>query len=261
MRNKLTIGISGRSFTQCTIAKMIYCDYINRVCGHNRLAIEKQSKKVIIHDTLRNVILENVDMPHEISADAKMFGETYSAKIYSVDDAIKNMCASLFGLTPEQVYPNEANSHNGTHVSWDDLPKEIRKKHSRENEKTGTKSKPTGCINTKDLIEIFKNDFCLATDTCSVSRSIYDLIEKEKFNLAIIKDIQSISDVTLGTEHGHKIIRLVQDDDKSDDEIKDLPEGEFSLVIRNKSSTEAFRVIKGHLDIWYKERGMLNVKI
>jgi hypothetical protein len=129
MSNKFKLVISGRKQSgKGSIAKYTLCEYVNSKIGKKRFILEKVGDKVLVFDTFNNNRAIDFDYPNEESTN---IFNTFSIKIYSFADPLKDFCINVFGLSPTQMYGTDDDKNSTTHISWDDMPEEIRIKYSK----------------------------------------------------------------------------------------------------------------------------------
>ncbi len=253
-QNRLTIIISGKLKSgMSTLAKMIATEYLNAAIGKPRFELNKFGKETIVLDTFNNqpVIF---DYPND---QLKQISSTYSVKIYSFLDPLKKICIDMFGLDPMQCYGCESDKDSYTHISWDDIYNDIKKKYSKKTKKKTDKRAMNDFLTAEQFLTILKDDFALKFDPNSIARSLYSLIHNDNYKLSIIEDAKSPNEITIGTETGAKVIRLLRhqsEQTKEDKILDDFPLGEYNLVVDNKNMTmqETHNHIKPKLHDWFK---------
>ena len=233
---------------------MITAEYLNSIIGKQRFELGKFGKETIVLDTFNNQPVV-FDYPND---QLEQLIKTYSVKIYSFLDPIKNFCINTFGLDVMQCYGSENDKDSYTHISWDDIHNEIKKKYSKKIKKKNDKKSLNDFLTADELLEIVKNDFALKFDPNAISRGLYSLIAQEGHKLSIIEDAKNCNEITIGTENGAKVIRLLRQSNELNEEDKKLDEfplGEYNLIVDNKNMTmqETHNHIKPKVHEWFKQ--------
>jgi hypothetical protein len=108
----------------------------------------------------------------------------------------------------------------------------------------------------REVMQVFGTDICRRIDTNCWARGLYNIIKNEGYDLAIIADARFPNEITLGTETGAKMVRLLRkindDQHPSETALDNFPLGEYSLVIDNQKLTmqETHKKFKPFLDRW-----------
>lgn len=257
--NKCIITLSGKKQSgKSSAVKFILAEHINRKIGKDRFFLEKSNKEVYLIDSFNNNKIVNVDFPSE---EVETLFKTYSAKIYSFADPLKQFCIDVFGLSPVQCYGTDDDKNTQTHLNWEDFPAEIREKHSRPRRGSGGIKAASGLITGRELLQTFGTDVCRKIDPNCFARGTYNIIKKEGYDLAIVSDARFPNEVTIGTEIGAKVVRLTRNvlQDTHESEISldsdKFPIAEFSLVIDNQDKTmeETHKIIKSNILQWFRD--------
>lgn len=229
--NKLTLLITGeRESGKTSLAKYILCEYLNNKIGTPRFTLEKHGKHLELIDSFNNSDPVELDYPNEHGQDIL---NTYSCKIYNFQDSVKRICINVLGLDPLQCYGSTSDKNSGTHLCWDDFSVEVREKHSKRRRGSGELKPASGFMNACEVIEVLQNDIFEIIDPTCWGRALYNLIEDEGFELAIIDGATTSNQITIGTEKGYSAIRLTRQGKNSTHQTADVPFGEYSLVIDN----------------------------
>lgn len=254
MSNQLTIVLSGRKQAgKSSAAKFAFCEFVNKKIGQNRFILDKAGKNINIVDTYNNNTVIPVDYPNSV---AQPIFDTYSVKVYSFADPLKRFCIDVLGLDPAQCYGSDDDKNSLTHISWDDMSVEIREKHSRPRRGSGGMKPASGYMTGREVMQIFGTDVCRKIDVNCWARGLYNIIKGEGYQLALVGDARFPNEITLGTENGAKVVRLLRkvNDDQHESEIAldDFPLGEYSLVLDNAKLTmaETHKKFKPYLDQW-----------
>jgi hypothetical protein len=257
MANKLTVVFSGKKQSgKSSAGKFVFCEYVNRKIGQKRLTIEKVGKEIVVVDTFKNNAMIPIDTP---STEAKQLASTYSVKMYSFADPLKAFCINVLGLDHSQCYGTDDDKNSQTHISWDDLPLEIREKYSRPRRGSGGNKPASGYMTAREVMQVFGTDMCRRIDNNCWARGLYSTIKNEEYELAIVTDARFPNEVTLGTEDRAKVVRLqrkvIEDAHDSEHALDDFPLGEYSLVIDNQDMTlaETHKALKPHVLGWFDQ--------
>jgi hypothetical protein len=239
MSNKLTIAVSGKANSgKKTLIKFIVAEFLNRKIGNNRFAIEKHGKDVFIIDTLNN--FQSLNPLLKTDKTLKMLS-AYSCKIYDFLDPVKKICIDSYGLDYEQCYGTEESQSTDTHILWDNMPHEIRIKYGKKRKGSRVVKPVSGKMTAEKFTQIFDKEICRKIDNNCWARSLYNIINEEGFDLAILTGVTCPNEVTTCVENNNKVIRLLRNvDDLSEDndnQLDLLPLGEYSLVLHNEDFT------------------------
>lgn len=256
MSNKLIIVLSGKkSAGKSSAGKFIYCEYINKKIGQKRFTIEKVGKEISIIDSFQNNAMITADSPSDESI---QLANAYSVKMYSFADPLKDFCINVLGLDRTQCYGSEDDKNSTTHISWEDMCDEIRSKYSKSKRGGGVKP-ASGYMTAREVMQVFGTDICRKIDPNCWARGLYSKINQEGYELAIVTDGRFPNEITIGTENGAKVVRLIRDtindQHPSENALNDFPLGEFSLVINNQDMTlsETHRTLKPHVMEWFNQ--------
>jgi hypothetical protein len=255
MSNRLIIAYSGKKQAgKSSAAKYTLCEFLNRKVGQSRFDIEKMGKVINIVDRYNNNKNIEVDYPNP---ESEAIFDAYSVKVYSFADPLKRFCIDVLGLDQEQCYGSDDDKNSFTHISWDSMPTEVREVYSRPRRGSGGVKPASGDMTAREVMQVFGTDICRKIDTNCWARGLYNIIEDEGYELAIITDARFPNEVTLGTETGAKVVRLLRkvNNDKHPSEVAldNFPLGEFSLVIDNQRLTipETHNKLKLSLTKWF----------
>jgi hypothetical protein len=255
MANKLKIILSGRKQAgKSSAGKYIYCEFVNRKIGKKRLVLEKVGKEIVVIDTFKNNTIIPIDYP---SDEARQLASTYSVKMYSFADPLKEFCINVLGLDRTQCYGSDDDKNTSTHISWDDMSAEIREKYSRPRRGSGGLKPASGFMTAREVMQVFGTDVCRRIDPNCWARGLYSTIENEGYELAIATDARFPNEVTMGTERDAKVIRLlrnfVEDVHESEKALDEFPLGEFTVVLDNQNLTlsETHKKLKPFVDEWF----------
>lgn len=256
MSHKLTVVIAGqRQSGRTTLARYIVTEFLNCKIGKKRFTLEKMGKEYNIVDTFNN----NEPVYAELSdPDDKNIANAYGVKIYNFEDPMKRICIDVFGLDNIQCYGSEDDKNTATHLSWDDLPPEIRERYSRPRRGSGGLKPASGFMTAKEVMHVFSNDICRRWDVNCWARGLYSAIKQDDFELAVVTNATYPNEVTLGTEIGSKVIRLLKSHgdhiSEAEEALGQVPLGEFSLVIDNNNMTvaETNKAVKPHIMTWFE---------
>lgn len=254
MSNKLTIVLSGKkSSGKSSVCKHIYAEYVNSKIGKKRFVVDKVGKDVLVLDTFNNNTSVVLDTPNET---AKKLSEAYSIKMYSFADPLKQFLINVLGLDEYQCYGTDDDKNSLTHISWSEMPDNIKKAYSKPNKGRGRRKMPTGFMSARELMQVFGTDICRKMDENCWARGLYNIIKKEGYDLALIADARFPNEVTIGSEIGAKSVRLLRtilkDQHKSEVALDDFPLGEYTLVYDNSemSLKDSFKHITPHVEKW-----------
>lgn len=242
----MTIIISGGVKSgKSSLAKFILADYINRKIRQKRFIVEKIGKEVAVIDTFTNNKNVNLDYPNPQSEN--LFS-TYGVKIYRYADEAKEFLINTMGLDRSQLYGTESDILSDTHILWDDQFEEIK----LQNKRGRNRKIPTGFMSAKEVLNVICKDVIERFDVNCWQRSLASKIEEDNFNLSIVEDAYNSGQITVGSENGAKTIRLSKNEASMQESLRDLPFGEFSLILDNNSLTmiEAHKKAKIKIDEW-----------
>lgn len=261
--SKLVILISGKHYIgKSILANMIAVEYLNRKLKNSQYFLTQDLSRFSIIDTLNNDEVVNLDYPNIKSREVY---DKHKLKIYSFLDPLRQICIDAFGLDEMQCYGSDRDTSTSTHILWEDLMSDIRKKYKRNYK--NKKTLPTGLMTANEFLKIFHEDIMLKIDRNSIARNLFNTIENDNANVAIVNDCYSPSEVTMATEKGYKVIRLTKIPKKikknkecfDDDYLNNLPQGEFTLVVDNQKLNirETFDKIKPKLVEWFNNYGVI----
>ncbi len=257
MANKLTIVLSGKKQAgKSSCAKLILAEFINKKIGQKRFILDKLNKEIVLIDSFNNNKIINIDYP---SPEVKQLYSTYSAKVYSFADPLKEFCINVLGLSPIQCYGSDDDKNSLTHISWDDMSEEIRVKYSRPRRGSGGHKPASGAMTAREVMQVFGTDVCRKIDTNCWARGTYSAIKNEGYDLAVITDARFPNEVTIGTETGAKVVRLLrhphEDHHDSEKALDNFPLGEYSLIIDNTDKTmqDTHKVVRESVLAWFTD--------
>lgn len=246
--NNLIITISGQSeVDEKNLAKIILSEYLNKKIDIDRFILIKNGRELSIIDSFENNSQIIIDYPNDIY---DKLCDAYSFKIYTFSDAIKEICMQLFGLDRYQCYGSTSDKNTPTHLNWSDLFDCIRDKHKRPRRGAGGIREATGSMSSREILEVFENDLINTMDSSARGRSLFRMIEKEKYKFCIIVGPKHPNEITIGNEIGGKSIKVLNNYDKNNEM---LPLGEFSLCIDNINSKK----LKPKINEWLYERRLI----
>lgn len=259
MSNKLAIVFSGKKQAgKDSAAQFTLAEYLNRRIGKSRFSLDKSGKEIVIIDGFNRDQVIPVMYPNPLM---QQLTDTYSVKLYTFSDPLKEFCIDSFGLDPIQCYGSDDDRNSTTHISWEDLFDQIREKYSRPRRGTGGMKPASGFMTAKEVMDVMENDIFRRVDINCWARSLYSLIDKDGYDLAIVTNAAYPNEVTLGVERGAKVVRLLRDIGKHPDEdpLEDFPLGEFSLVLDNKNTgmVETHAKLRKHVNNWFEERHLV----
>lgn len=252
----LIVGMSGKKQSgKSSACKFMLKEYLNKKEEYDRFCIKKNKKEVVLYDNLTNKIIE-CDSPSE---DVDLISKLYGVKIYSFADPLKDFCISVFGLDQVQCYGTDKDKNTHTHISWLDMPTEIREKWEGILNVNKKRKKLSGQMTSRQIMQVFGTDVCRALDPNCWARALYNKIRKDGHKLSLIAGARFPNEVTMGTESGAKLIRLSRqlnqvDEHSSEKALDDFPLGEFSVYIDNSNMSleETHTSINKHFKIWLK---------
>lgn len=252
MSNLILVFSGKKQSGKSSACKYLLKDFMNLKCGYKRYSISKVGKTIHLIDTLENDRRVRCDEPGE---DQEMISNKYSAKIYSFADPLKDICINLFGLDIHQCYGSDEDKNTPTHISWADVPESIKNDWSEKLDK-----KMTGMVSARHLMQLFGTDYCRSIDNHCWSRALYNKINKEDHQLSLVADARFPNEVTMGTEIGAKVVRLLRNPAKNSDvheseiALDNFPLGEYSLVIDNRDMgiDETQEIIRKKVGVEFK---------
>jgi hypothetical protein len=260
--DKLTIVLSGKKGSgKSSAGKMIFCEYANTLIGKNRFYVDNIGEEVFVFDSFNNNKVLNTDYPDEYT---KNIFDTLSVKLYSFADPLKRLCIDVLGLDPIQCYGSDNDKNSNTHLLWDNLPKDIKKKYSRVRRGNGGYKPASGNMTAREVMQIVGTDVCRAMDENCWARGLYSTIKNDGYRLAIVTDGRFPNEITLGTEIGAKAIRLTrkvfEDEHPSEKALDNFPLGEFSFVVHNQDLTmpETHNILLGKVREWFGNYNIFN---
>jgi hypothetical protein len=257
--SNLTLIFSGKkSSGKSSNSKFAFCEFINSKIGKQRFVSTKVGKEVLVIDKFNNDSSVVVDIPSEVS---QRLADTYSVKIYSFADPLKKFISTTFGLDLHLMYGTDDDKNTQTHIDWESIPDDIRNKeeYCRPKRGDGKISPPSGKMTVREVMQIFGTDVCRKLDENCWSRSLFNQIKNDGYDLSIVCDARFPNEITMGTEIGAKAVRLLRNpyDSKhlSETALDNTPYGEYSLVVDNSSIslTECNKTLRPHILGWFKE--------
>lgn len=258
MANKLTVIFSGKKESgRNSASQFVFSEFLNRKIGKARFALEKVGKDVLVIDTFKGDHTVPTNFPNPT---ATHIADTYSVKVYSFSDPVRQFCIDSLGLDSAQCYGSDDDRNSVTHISWDDFFDQIREKYSRPRRGTGGNKPASGFMTAREVMDVVENEIFRRLDSNCWARSLYSLIQREGHELAIINDASRPNEVTMGSESGAKAIRLLRNVSKENDTVLDeLPLGEYDLVVDNQNMTmgETHTKIKKHVQEWFGQKRLV----
>lgn len=260
MSKNLIIVTSGKkSSGKSSLAKFVISEYLNKRIGQKRFSLVKKGKETFLLDSFENNIIDT-DHPND---DLKKLTDCYSCKIYSFADPLKEMCIDIFGLDVMQCYGSDDDKNTKTHISWDSMPEHIRQEYAKSKTPKSKKRYPAGYLSARELMEILGTLVFRRFDESCWSRSLYAKIKRDNHVLSVIGDCRFPNEVSMGTEIGAKVIRLLRNpfDSKSFSEtaLDNFPQGEYSHIIDNEKlpMSQCHNNFKKILFKWFDEHGVV----
>lgn len=130
--------------------------------------------------------------------------------------ALKDMCISILGLSPRDVYGTDDEKNQPSHILWDTLPEQIRYKYAiatepiREGGTSNMIDMPvmrTGPMTNREVLQIVGTDIFRAMLCGSVW---FDVPFKRKWpsDVVIITDVRFENEKEIIEQHGGKVLRL-----------------------------------------------------
>ena len=232
MSNLILVFSGKKQSGKSSACKYLLKDFMNLKCGYKRYDICKVGKTIHIIDSLekdRRVVCD------EPGPDRDIIENKYSAKIYSFADPIKEICTNQFGLDLHQCYGSDEDKNTPTHINWSDVPESIVQKWRDRLDK-----RMSGFVSARNLMQLVGEDYFRALDRNCWSRALYSKIQKDSNQLSLVADARYPNEITMGTEIGAKVTRLLRDPYKDKDThesekaLDNFPLGEYSLVIDNR---------------------------
>lgn len=197
-----------------------------------------------------------IDYPGE---DVDRVADTYSVKLYSFADPLKQICTDILGLDCAQCYGADDDKNAKTHILWDDIAYDLRQQYGKLSKKTKQPTVRKGPMSAREVMQILGTDIFRKMDQSCWARALKNKIIKDGYELAIITDARFPNEVTMTTEIGGKAIRLLRNihnsDYLSEIALDNFPLAEYSLVIDNSDSTlkETHQKFKPVLDVWFRD--------
>ena len=148
-------------------------------------------------------------------------------KKYSFADSLKDLSISLFGISYEQAYGNEAyKSQQVPHLKWENMPGRTKKNR-----------KKSGPMTVREFLQYFGTNICRKMyEPVWVERCIKDIQQEEPL-LGIIDDCRFGNEIEAVQNAGGKVIGLTRhpfnDDHSSERIIQDNPNA-FDAIIDNQ---------------------------
>lgn len=214
-------------------ARFLIARHLNKSLRAERFYIDPVDGRLI--DKFSDKVIDT-DVP---SSALDQFWKTYNVKMYSFADPLKRFLIETLNLDISHCYGTDEEKNCLTHIVWESIPTPIRNKY-RIHGKRGRPPLPTGPMSGREVMQVFGTDICRAMDAHCWAR-LYNMIRREGHQLAIVCDARFPNEVTIGAEHGAKVIRLLRDKLKdkhvSEHALDNMPHGEYSLVVDNENMT------------------------
>lgn len=237
MKNQLIVVFSGKKQAgKSSAGKHVLAQYVNRNLNADRFALNKRGDIV---DTFNNHCILPLDVP---SKENNEFYERSSAKIYSFADPLKEFLHNAFGIDIGLMYGTDSDKNSKSHILWDDMPPHIRSKYSKPKRGSEVYAQASGPMTIRELLQVFGTDICRAMDQNCWARALYNKIESDGYPLAIIVDARFPNEVSMGTERGAKVVRLLRrlpsdgsPEHWSETALDEFPLGEYTRIIDNSN--------------------------
>lgn len=258
-KHQLIIILSGKKQAGKTSAgRLIFSNYANNKIGEKRFSVNKRGDLV---DKFNNNEVIPIDIPLE--SNVLSLYDAYKIKLYSFADPLKEFVHKTFGIELSLLYGSDSDKNTKTHILWDDMPPSIRTKYSKPKRGSQEHQPAFGHMTVREVLQVFGTDICRNMDPNCWSRSLYNKIKDEKYDVAVIMDARFPNEVTMGTEIGAKSIRLTrhleeQDGHISEMALDDFPLGEFSCIVDNHQMTfdEKNSRIRNITNEWIRDFGI-----
>ena len=234
--------------------KYVFVQYVNAIAKTIRLVVNKKDEVIDLSN-------DNCIIPIDIPFDQNTVNvsEKFGIKLYSFADPLKKFLHDVFGISLDLLYGNDVDKNTKTHVMWDNMPPNICVKYSRPKRGTSEHQPAYGAMTIRELLQVIGTDICRSLDEGCWARALYSKIKEEKYKVAIITDARFLNEITIGSELGAKIIRLMRspykDNHASESSLDNIPLGEYSEIIDNTSMSIDARnqVMMKSVKIWLNE--------
>ncbi len=256
MSEQLIVVVSGKKQAgKSSAGKHILARYMNKRLGTARFVLNKRGD---ILDTLNNQKALRVDVP---SDESEALYKAFGAKLYSFADPLKDFVHNTFGVDLDLMYGSDSDKNTKTHILWDDMPPHIRSKYSKPKRGSEDYAQASGPMTIREVLQVFGSDICRTLDANCWARSLYNKISNEKHKIAIVTDARFPNEISMGTERGAKVIRLLKKlpvdgvEHPSEVALDDFALGEYTKVIDNSqmSITDKNLEIDKVLPDWFSQ--------
>lgn len=149
-------------------------------------------------------------------------------KVYHFADYLKDMCVSLFGLNPKNVYGTDDQKNEFTPFKWEDMPTETDK---------------TGHMTHREFLEYFGTKIIRRVKSDAWVYATINKILVEDSQLAIVPDVRFPNEVKAIKDNGGIVIRLTRNMFNSDSESESSLDSDkfdwhnFDIVFDNHNMT------------------------
>lgn len=251
--SKLTVVFSGKKASgKSSAGKFVVAEYLNFIEGKQMYSVAQKGKEAFLLKNKKDIIY--IDKP---GVDQDHYSEKYSVKMYSFADPLKVFCINVLGLEIAQCYGSDDDKNSPTHIMWEDMPIEVREKHSRPRRGSGGMKPASGFMTAREVMQVFGTDICRKIDTNCWARGLYSIIKKDDYKLSVVPDARFPNEITLGTESDAKVVRLLldpyHDDHESECALDDFPLGEYTKIVDNQKikMVECHKVLVDDLRKWF----------
>jgi|GEM_PF-2998285 len=255
---KLTILFSGKKSSGKTSAgKYALAYYLNKQIKNERFLVQSKEKDVFLLDTYTNKRFYP-DIPGEFTS---ALLETHRVKMYSFADTLKDICINILGLNIMQCYGTDEDKNSLTNIEWSSISEEIIQSYYGV-DKNSKPIRPTGCLTSRQVMEILGTSILRKMDENCWSRGLYNKIQSDNIDFAIICDGRFPNEISMGSERGVYPFRLLRNifnsQTKSECALDNFPLGEYYSIIDNKdiSIEQTQLIIKSKLDTLFQQHGL-----
>jgi hypothetical protein len=186
----------------------------------------------------------------------------WEVHITSFATPIKEFCKDILGLTHEQVYGTEEQKNTPTHIKWDTMPDEIKKRYGEFKDSSsfafeekvalplmpyhhysasgGYIIAPTGPMTAREVMQIFGTDiFRNFFDYEIWAKAPFKKFKDSEFDFVIIDDCRFPNEAEASKAQDAVLIRLTRDVLGADQHISekamdDYPDNEYDMIIENQ---------------------------
>lgn len=186
--------------------------------------------------------------------------------MFAFADEIKRFCIKNLGLARQQCYGTDSQKDTMTHLAWEGLSGEVRRKHAIACYQSGAVywRLPTGPMTAREVMQVFGTDIMRVWCPDVWINGCLHAVREYPGDMALVTDIRFPNEVAAVKEAGGKVIRLLrdphatQDRHKSETALDNIPPDTFHLVVSEGLTIEGQGdYLRPIVQQWFTDYGLI----